>query len=189
MRDLLITTSAYQTKRWHIHGHTIRLEDSQDLVSCTSSMLWFQSYIVHKLTSNDFDLGNAVRVPQKNANLWWSLTFLSKLANLLNDLFGCCFQPCWRSSTIWNGRGRNALAMTVHATHIGGGLLKFRWLKSLSCHSVHTSLAKRNNPWSGLGNQLFLSATTLSSLYCLKKKYIFRAQSINLNFQWSWDCL
>src|SRR5436190_16854785 len=44
VRDLSITTSAYQTERWHMYGCTIGLENSQDLVSCVSSIRWFQSY-------------------------------------------------------------------------------------------------------------------------------------------------
>ena len=43
-RDLSITTSAYQTERWHMYGCTVGLENSQDLVSCLSSIRWFQSY-------------------------------------------------------------------------------------------------------------------------------------------------
>lgn len=95
--------------------------------NCISS--WYYSSIINFavifLTSNNPDLRNSMRVSQNDTNLWRCSALSSKLANLVNDLIRSGFQPGGWCSWIWDGAGRYALAIAVHATHL------FWWIKPL----------------------------------------------------------
>ena len=71
-------------------------------------------------TSNNLDLSDTVRVTEDNTDLRRSCALLCELADLVDNLVGCRLQPRWRLTGIGDGARRNALAVTVHATHIGG---------------------------------------------------------------------
>jgi hypothetical protein len=67
--------------------------------------------------------------------LGWSSALLRELADLVNDLFWCGFQPCWGSAiaimlayaraaesrnnipAVWDGRGGDTLSVGVKTTH------------------------------------------------------------------------
>lgn len=57
-------------------GKALRLENTQDLVTCHS-----------------FDLGNTLRVTKIHTDLRWHKTLLGQLADLIGDLFRGCLQP------------------------------------------------------------------------------------------------
>ena len=81
-------------------GRTAGLEDTEDLV-----------------TSHKADLGDTVRVTEGNTNLGGRKTLASKFSDVLDDVLGRSLEPRGRSAAVGEGRGRNALAGSVHATH------------------------------------------------------------------------
>lgn len=78
----------------------MRLQDTKDLV-----------------TGDESDLGNAVRVTKGYTNLRGGHALPGEFDDMLHDVLGSRLEPCGRSATIREGRGRNALALAVHATH------------------------------------------------------------------------
>lgn len=92
------------------------------------------------VSGDNLDLCDSVAIPQDNTNLRWSGTFTGELGDLINNLVGGGLQPCWSSAGVWNGRGRNALAVAVHATHSGGGL-RSAW-RCKWCSGSWVSLAR-----------------------------------------------
>ena len=73
---------------------------------------------VSVLTCQDIDLGNAMGVPERHANLRRRGDFLRKLANLVNKLFRGGLEPCRRIARVWYGAGRYALSVAVEAAHV-----------------------------------------------------------------------
>jgi hypothetical protein len=71
----------------------------------------------NRRTSNDLDLRDTVRVTENDTNLRGSCALLCELADLLLDLVGGDLEPCWRRARVGEGRGGDALAVAVHATH------------------------------------------------------------------------
>jgi hypothetical protein len=70
-----------------------------------------------KHTSNNLDLGNTVGVTENNTDLRWGCALLGQLADLVDNLLRGGLQPRWWSAGVWDGGGRNALSVAVHATH------------------------------------------------------------------------
>jgi hypothetical protein len=58
-------------------------------------------------------------ITEDDTNLRRSGTLLCQLADLVDNLFRSGLQPGRGVSAVGDGRGRNALAIAVHATHIG----------------------------------------------------------------------
>lgn len=79
---------------WDLRSQTVRLEDSQDLV-----------------TGDELDLGNTVSISQDNTDLGWSQTLSGVLDDLLNNLIGGQLEPRWSRSRVWNGRRGDTLAL------------------------------------------------------------------------------
>lgn len=114
------------------HGvyHTIALEDTEDLVTCTPIVLVFrisslplsQGCISIFLTGHDLDLGNTVAVPQDNTDLRRGDTLPGQLADLVDDLVGGGLQPRRRGARVWDGRVGDTLALAVQTTHFDVGV-------------------------------------------------------------------
>ncbi len=64
-----------------------------------------------KLTSNNLDLGNTVRISEYDTDLRWCGTLLRELADLVDNLLRRGLQPGGRSARVWDGRGRYALSV------------------------------------------------------------------------------
>jgi len=88
---------------WNFRSKTVASKNAKNLVSCYN-----------------LDLCNSMRITENYTDLRGSVTLLCELANLVLDLIWGSLEPVWSSSAVGNGRGRNALAVAVHATHIGG---------------------------------------------------------------------
>ena len=71
------------------------------------------------LTSHNLDLGNTVAIPQDDTDLRWRGALLCELADLLLDLIRGSLEPRWCGAGVGDGRGADALAIAVHATHFG----------------------------------------------------------------------
>ncbi len=80
--------------------HTVRLEDTEDLV-----------------TGHEADLGDTVRITEGNTDLGGRKTLARELGNVLDDILGRGLQPGGGSAAVGESRGRDALAGSVHATH------------------------------------------------------------------------
>ena len=114
------------------HGvyHTIALEDTENLVTCTSPASVFRiSFLPHSqrfvpifLTGHNLDLGNTVAVPQDNTDLRRGGTLPGQLADLVDDLVGGGLQPRRRGARVWDGRVGDTLALAVQTTHFDGGV-------------------------------------------------------------------
>lgn len=59
-------------------------------------------------------------VTEDNTNLRRGGTLPGELADLLDDLVGGGLEPRGGVARVGDGRGRNALSVGVHATHLGG---------------------------------------------------------------------
>jgi len=81
---------------WDFWRQTVRLEDSENLVS-----------------GDDLDLCDTVRITEQYTNLRRGVSLLGKLANLILHLIRGGLQPSWRVSAVWDGGGCNALAVAV----------------------------------------------------------------------------
>jgi hypothetical protein len=79
--------------------------------------------VISNLTSDDLDLSDTVRIPEHDTDLGGCGSFTGELDDLVDDLVGGGLQPRRRSAAVGDGRGRNALAVAVHATHFGVGLM------------------------------------------------------------------
>lgn len=79
---------------WDLWSQTVRLQDSQDLV-----------------TSDDLGLGDTVSISQDNTNRRRSQTLSGVLDNLLNNLIGGQLEPSWSVSRVWSGRGGDTLTL------------------------------------------------------------------------------
>jgi hypothetical protein len=109
--------------------HTVRLEDTEDLVACILShvsfnfstarliMLYLQ---VSKRTSNDLDLSDTMAISQDDTDLGGSGTLASELADIVNDGVGRALEPGGHAAGVGDGRRGDTLALAVKATHIGG---------------------------------------------------------------------
>lgn len=88
-----------------------------------------------KHTSDNLDLGNAVRVSENDTNLRRSGTLSGELGDLLNDLVGGGLQPRRGSAGVGDRGGRNALSVAVKSTHLVGlalVMLRMRsWRRSI----------------------------------------------------------
>jgi len=73
---------------WDLGGEAGRLENTEDLVA-----------------GNNANLGDTVRVTEDLANLGGGGALLRELADLLDDLLGCGFQPRRRVAGVGDGRG------------------------------------------------------------------------------------
>ena len=58
-------------------------------------------------------------IPQDDTNLRRCSTLLRELADLLLDLIRSGLEPRWCGAGVGDGRGADALAVAVHATHFG----------------------------------------------------------------------
>ena len=56
-------------------------------------------------------------IPQVDTNLRRSRAFLGEFADLVNDLVGSGFEPCWRRPRVWDRTGRYTFAVAMKATH------------------------------------------------------------------------
>ena len=72
------------------------------------------------LTSHDLDLRNAMAISQYDTDLRWSCALLREFADLIDNGIGCSLEPGGCCARVWEGRGADALAIAVHATHFGG---------------------------------------------------------------------
>ena len=70
-----------------------------------------------KLTGNDLDLRDAVRVPQHDANLAGRRALLGELADLVDDLVGRDLEPRGRGAGVGDRAGGDAFAVAVEAAH------------------------------------------------------------------------
>ena len=96
-----------------------------------------------KRTSDNLDLGNAVRVTEDDTNLRRSGTLSGELADLLDDLLGGGLQPRGDGARVGDGGGGNALALAVKSTHLVGccgGVLKMRGRMVLNLREVWEGL-------------------------------------------------
>lgn len=59
-------------------------------------------------------------VTEDHTNLRWGSTLSGELADLVDNLVGGGLQPGWGSAGVGKGGGADALAIAVHATHLGG---------------------------------------------------------------------
>ena len=103
--------------------HTIAFQYSENLVAYCNVSLMTTLCLWRRLrmrfhTSHDLHLRNTVRVSQHNTNLRRCGALPCELADLVDDLFGCGFEPSWRGARVWNSTGTYAFAVTVEATHI-----------------------------------------------------------------------
>ncbi len=73
------------------------------------------AYII--LTSNDFDLGNAMAVSEDDTNLRRSRTLSGEFADVLDDGLWCALEPGRHRSRVWDGRGADALSFAVKTAH------------------------------------------------------------------------
>ena len=62
-----------------------------------------------------------MRVTKGNTDLGGRKTLASKLGDVLDDVLGRSLEPRGGSAAVGEGRGRNALAGSVHATHFDSG--------------------------------------------------------------------
>lgn len=69
-------------------------------------------------TSNNLHLSNAVAVTEDNTDLRRSSTLLCQLADLVNDLIGSGLEPRRWVAGVWDGGGRDTLALAVKTTHL-----------------------------------------------------------------------
>ena len=79
---------------WDLWSQTVRLQNSQDLV-----------------TSNDLGLGDTVGISQQDTDLGWSQTLSGVLDNLLDDSIRRQLEPSWWVSGVWNGGGGDTLTL------------------------------------------------------------------------------
>lgn len=79
---------------WKLWGETVRLQDSENLV-----------------TGDDLDLVDSVGISQNNTDLGWCETLLGQLDDLLDDSLWRRLEPRWNVSRIWNSRGRDSLTL------------------------------------------------------------------------------
>lgn len=79
---------------WDLRSQTVRLEDSQDLV-----------------TGDNLSLRNTMSISQDNTNLRRSQTLSGVLDDLLNNLVRGELEPSWSVSRVWNGRRANTLTL------------------------------------------------------------------------------
>lgn len=70
-----------------------------------------------------------MRVTQDDTNLRRGSTLLGQLADLLDDLLGGGLQPRRGSARVGNRGGRNALALAVKSTHLGGVVVVLEMLE------------------------------------------------------------
>ncbi len=83
-----------------------------------------------------------MRISKDNTNLRRSRALLRELADLVNDLLWCGFEPSWGSAGIWDGAGRYAFAVAVESTHDCGLRSACREvMKDWSLYSVGRSIA------------------------------------------------
>ena len=68
-------------------------------------------------TSDNLDLGNTVAVTEDNTDLGGGGTLLGQLADVVHDLVGGDLEPRRGGAGVGDGRGGNALALAVKATH------------------------------------------------------------------------
>lgn len=109
---ILISYSGYRTGG---------LEDSQNSVTWHQSQRRARKLIVPSThTSNNLDLGNAVRVSEDDTDLGGSSTLSGELGDLLDDLVGGGLQPSRSGSGVGERGGRNALALGVKSAHLVG---------------------------------------------------------------------
>ena len=80
----------------------IRLQDAQDVVACDS-----------------LDLRDAEAISQCHANLRRGEALLGKLADVIAHILWLHLQPSRRRSLVGDGRGGYALALAIHAPHLG----------------------------------------------------------------------
>jgi hypothetical protein len=85
----------------NLRSETVGLENTENLV-----------------TSNIFDLGNAVGVTKNHTNLRGGQTLLSELEDLLTDFLRGGLDPGRRSTAVREGTARDTLSRSVHATHL-----------------------------------------------------------------------
>lgn len=112
--------------------HTVRLQDTEDLVTCRKLAYRSTSKAYKALqakenmekkrkeqkhTSNNLDLSDTVRVTENDADLRRGSTLLGHLADQVDNLLRSGLQPRRRSTGVGNRRGRNALALRVKTTH------------------------------------------------------------------------
>lgn len=79
---------------WNLRSQTVRLQDSQDLV-----------------TSDNLSLGNTVSVSQDDTNLRWSQTLSGVLDDLLNNVVRGQLEPSWGVSRVWKSGGGNTFTL------------------------------------------------------------------------------
>ena len=58
-----------------------------------------------------------MRITEGDTDLGGRKTLASKLGNVLDDVLGRSLEPRGGSAAVREGRGRNALSGSVHATH------------------------------------------------------------------------
>jgi hypothetical protein len=86
---------------WDFRGESSGLENTEDFVS-----------------GDETDLSNTMRISQHYTDLGWCHTPTGEFVDLFDDFGGSCFKPGWSATRVREGRGRNALAWSVHTTYI-----------------------------------------------------------------------
>lgn len=81
---------------WDLWSQTVRLQDSQDLV-----------------TGNNSSLGNTVGISQDNTDLRWSQTLSGVLDDLLNNVVRSQLEPSWSVSRVWKSGGGNTFTLIM----------------------------------------------------------------------------
>ena len=92
-----------------------------------------------KRTSDNLDLGNAVRVTEDDTNLRRSGTLSGELADLVDNLLGGGLQPRGGGAGVGESGGGNALALAVKTAHVDGVVVV---LRVRSCCSVGRKVAR-----------------------------------------------
>lgn len=79
---------------WDFWSQTVRLQDSQDLV-----------------TGDNLSLGDTVSISQQDTDLRRSQTLSGVLDDLFNNRFGRTLEPSWSVSAVWNSRRGHTLTL------------------------------------------------------------------------------
>ena len=101
-------------------------------------------------TGHDLDLGNTVGVTEDNTDLGGGGTLLGQLADVVHDLVGGGLEPRRSGAGVGDGRGGNALALAVQATHFWwwcGGPKGSRVLVGWSVEKIKMLPAREFGVW------------------------------------------
>ena len=75
-------------------------------------------------------------ISEDDTDLGWGSTLTGKLADVVDDLLGGGFEPCWDGARVWDGAGRDTLSFAVKTTHVDGvlWLMEEKRMSVLACN-------------------------------------------------------